>query len=263
MARFKIGDPVVVLTDRKLTGRVTYLDIEHVWPLWFTPQNFRGQKGWIDWYYRLGKGGEPDSHGVSFSLRGSPRMVLVRRFVGDDCEWPIATKQRLESGPGCLILKADELVYDTEPEGDLCHLYDGIPHETLDEIPFLWNAYWLLKAREATLAPELYLAGLREHYPLISVEEIQMFLEEVITEWRRFQEDECPSIQEYIGKYIGFDWVVSAAEQAERGDSTAFTALIRGVRVDPSLFLRLHEDPTIAAPELLIAVSEPLKVRWK
>jgi len=258
MAIFSIGDPVVIVTDQMLRGFVRYVDFAHVWPLEFTPQNFRGQKGWIDNYYNY-----PTFYGVAFPLQGNPRTVSVRRFVGGDCEWPVATEERVESGTGRLILKADEFVHDTEPEGDyrdLHHDDDEIPpYEYLDYATrVLRNAYWLLKAREATLAPELYVAGLQEHCPQTSVEEIRESLEEVTAEWRCFQEYDFPSIQEYIRDYIAptpFDWaeVLSAVEQAERGDSTAFTTLIRRVRVDPSI---LFQPPTIA-------VSEPLKVRWK
>lgn len=233
MATFELGDSVVIVSDRKLRGRVEHGDFAHVRPLEFIPQSFRGQKGWVSRVsYR-----EPDSYRVYFSLQRSPRMVLVRTFEGDDCKWPVATEELVKSGFSCLALKADELVHDAEPEGD----YDYLPFgdDDLDgyegcAIRVLRNAYWFLQAREATRHPERYVAGLREHSPQMSVEEIHRSLKLLIAEWRRFQEDFFPSVQEYIRDYVArtrLDWrhVLGAVEQAEQGDSRAFTALIRGI----------------------------------
>ncbi len=244
MARFKIGDPVVILTDRKLRGVVGRVDLGQLLPLELTPQSFRGQKGWIENYPRPWQSIDIHSYTVVFRLLGSSRAVLVKRFEGDDWEWPIATEEKVSKGFGNLVLRLDELVHDPEPEED----YSDLPGDPFqyegweDAIPMFEKAYWLLKAREATLAPELYVAGLREHSPQMSVEKIPESLGRVIAEWRRFEEGYYGSISNYIGAYIALtdlDWahVLSAVEQAEEGDSTAFTDLMRRFRIDPYKFV--------------------------
>jgi len=242
MPRFTIEDPVVILTDRKFRGVVGDVRHVHFMLVELTPQSFRGQKGWVDGHIEPWPSVEIDSHKVLFRLRGGSRAALVRGFKGDDWEWPVATVQEFNRAFGRLAVRADELAHDPEPEENYYDLpTPPFPYEWWEgAIPLLVEVYWLLKARDATYAPELYVAGLREHSPQMSLEKIAESLGRVVAEWRRFEEGYYDSVSRYLRAYLHPEifgaHVLSAVEQAEKGDSTAFTDLMKLYRVDPDKF---------------------------
>ena len=272
MSKFSSGDPAVVTTDRKLSGLVEIVDRESELSLEFVPQSFRGQKGWIDFPSVVG----PDSNWFLFYVQDGSRPMRVKKFEGANYDWSVAIEEQVESRFGSLTLGDDDLALDPKPVGsydDLplgIYIWHGVPAGNDDPAWFLKGSLmllkellWLLKAREATLAPELYVAGLREHSPQMSVEKIQESLEGVTAEWDRFQDGDDHPVQDYIRAHIAgtlLDWthVLRAVEQAERGDSTAFVDLIRRAHVDPSI---LHQFRSEASH--ILAVSEPLNARWK
>jgi len=264
MDKFRWGEPAVVTTDRKLSGTVQIINRESELWIEFVPQSFRGQKGWIDTPYSGG------SYRFLFYVQDGPRAARVESFEGANYDWPVLIEEQVQHRFGNLMLGDDDLALDPKPVGNYIDLpsasslwrgylpgredFDSFLEETLI---FLKTWLWRLKAREATLVPELYVAGLREHSPQMSEEKIQESLEGVMAEWCRLQERGYRLAPDSIRAYLQgtlYDWphVVRAAEQAERGDLTAFAALIRRARVDPSIIFR---PP--------IAYSEPLRVQWE
>ena len=265
MSNFSLGDPVVVTTDRKLTGLVEIVGDGSELSLEFVPQSFRGERGWI---YSPSFGGP---YQFLFYVQGGSRAARVERFEGANYDWFVAIEEQVEARFGCLILEGDDLALDPNPVGS----YDDLPlsiyfrgdipaglptHDWFLEasLRLLQTMLWRLRAREATLAPERYVAGLREHCPQMAVEKIQESLEGIMAEWNRDQDGGCPLVQDYIRDWVAgtlLDWthdVLRAVEQAERGDSAAFVDLIRRAHVDPSILYQFRPE---AFP--IVAVSEP------
>ncbi len=259
MGIFRIGDPVVVVTDRALRGRVpsvNYWDRNK-----FLPQNLQGKKGWIEsepW-----DDGEPAHYQVVFRLHDHPRTVLILELhkFGPEHSWRVRMRRQVESGWGYVRVRADDLVHDTEPVRTYEQLQDekyeaGVSVVHPENV--LWIADELLMFRQAALRPEAYPAWFRENYhDLLSVKKMHDMLELFNAEWRLFQEEGWYSVHEYIKHYIGgngalrLDWspLVRAVEQAEHGDRTAFD--------------NLDSHGPLPTVDPVIGVSEPLRVLWK
>jgi len=260
MPIFRIGDPVVVVTDRALRGRLP--SVHYPWDrIKFLPQNLQGKKGWIEsepW-----DDGEPAHYQVVFRLHDHPRTVLILELhqFGPKQSWRVIRRRQVESGWGYVRVRTDGLVHDTEPVGTYEQLQDeqyeaGVIHPNASRVFVM--AEDLLMFRQAALRPEVYPAWFRENYhDLLSVEEMHDLYETFKAEWRLFQEEGWCSVHEYIKDYIGgngalrLDWrpLVRVVEQAEHEDRTVFESL------DP--------DGPLPTLDPVIGVSEPLRVRWK
>jgi len=247
MPTFEDGNPVVIVTDRELEGgrvTVTGLDLppRAREPLiGFIPQNFQGQKGWVSASTLPSGGGDPTGYEVGFRLQGNPRTVLIREFVRVEGEGlrPSDTTQQVDRGRGYLWVRAEDIASDPTPEGTFEQFQDEryqAGEFDLSRTAVLLEADIYLDAREAALNPERYQQCRREMSPEIIDEQWwQTTLEEDQAEWERFRQEGWPSVHAYIQAYIEredagrLDWtpILSAVEQAERGDRAAFDTLLQ------------------------------------
>ncbi len=275
MATFKDGNPVVIVTDRELEGgRVTGLDLPpRASVIGFARQNFQGQKGWVSASTLPPGGGDPTGYEVGFRLQGNPRTVLIREFVrveGEGRRYSDRT-QRVDRGRGYLWVRAEDIASDPTPEGT----FDQFQQESYEAGEFdlsptavLSEADQYLDAREAALNPDRYLQRRREMLPELDEQWWQMKLEQDQAEWERFRQEGWPSVHAYMQAHIEredagrLDWtpILRAVEQAERGDRTAFDALLAEVYVQGSSILPLAapEVPTTACfdCDAVLPVSE-------
>lgn len=253
--RFELEDAVTVVTDRPLKGYVTGIgDIPHVGAIEFSPQSFQGQKGWIF----AGSGGDYE---VSFRLQGNPRTVVMHQRIEE--AGILSEERQFDRGRGHLWdVKAEDLALDPGPEGTFETLMDEMYEAgefDLDPIDVLAEAESLLDAREAALEPERYVSRRREGAQALGAEVPETFrwsLEADQRRWEEFKKGGSPSISAYITGYIEredggrLDWtaVLTAVEQAERGDRTAFDGLLESVYIRGAEFLPLaggHPDPGV------------------
>lgn len=275
MATFKDGNPVVIVTDRELEGgRVTGLDLPpRASVIGFARQSFQGQKGWVSASTLPPEGGDPTGYEVGFRLQGNPRTVLIREFVsveGEGLRHSDRTQQ-VDRGRGYLWVKAEDVASDPTPEGT----FDQFQQESYEAGEFdlsptavLSEADQYLDAREAALNPDRYLQRRREMLLELDEQWWQMKLEQDQAEWERFRQEGWPSVYAYIQAHIEredagrLDWtpILRAVEQAERGDRTAFDALLAEVYVQGSSILPLAapEVPTTACfdCDAVLPVSE-------
>ncbi len=259
---FGIGDPVLVVTDRPLTGCVTGLgDILHIGVIDLAPQSFEGQKGWVFSLMGPAGGGDPTGYDVGFQLQGSPRAVVVHQFLGG--AGVVSEERQLDRGTGHVGgLRLEDLTPDPAPEGTFDALLDEMyaaGEFDLDPTDVLSEAERLLDARQAALDPESYLARRDAVLSELSTGQPEIFqksLENDQAKWRRFQEGCWPSITAYITRYIEsedagrLDWtaILSAIEQAEQGDRAAFEAFLEDVYVEGQGVLSLgtgRPDPGV------------------
>lgn len=277
---FEIGDSVVIVTDQEMDGGwVTGLSLpSHTALIGFASQSFQGQRGWISALTRPREGGEPTGYEVGFRLQGNSRTISVREFVSDEVEGLryIDRTEQLDTGRGYVRdLKVVDILPDPEPEGTFEQFqeeryeageFDASPSDVLLE------AGHYLDIREASLRPEAYLQRWRETIPQGDEEWWERKLEWDQAEWRRFTEENGPSVFAYIQAYIEnedvgrLDWtpILSAVEQAERGDRTAFDSLSEQVYIQGSSLLPVatgHTDPGVPTTvcfdcDVVVPVSE-------
>jgi hypothetical protein len=127
MATFRIGDPVVIVTNRELQGYVTGLDIPHFGTIDFASQSFKGQKGWISALSLPVEGGDPKDYEVGFRLGGNPRTVILHQFERQGLERGrlLEARRQVEYGRGFVKhLRAEDLAPDPAPEGNFDQFQD-------------------------------------------------------------------------------------------------------------------------------------------
>ncbi len=155
MPTFEDENPVVIVTDRELEGgRVAGLDLPPGASLiGFIPQNFQGQKGWVSASTLPPGGGDPTGYEVGFRLQGSPRTVLIRKFVrveGEGLRRSDRTQQ-MDRGRGYLWVRAEDIASDPTPEGTFEQFqderyqageFDLSPTNVLSSRPLQISAKW-------------------------------------------------------------------------------------------------------------------------
>ncbi len=259
---FSLGDPVLVATDRPLGGWLTGAsDIPHIGGIDFAHQSFRGQKGWVFATAAPASGGAPRTYEVTFRLQGNPRAVKVHQQV--DAGVVLTEEHQVARGRGHLTdVKPEDLASDPAPEGTFEELMDEMYEAgefDLAPVTVLYEAERFLEARQAARDPEGYLARRRAILPHLAGERpdlLQKSLENHQADWQHFQESGGASITEYIRSYIEakdagrLDWtpILSAIEQAERGDRTALEALLENVYIEGREILSLgtgRRDPGV------------------
>ncbi len=259
---FSLGDPVLVATDRPLGGWLTGAsDIPHIGAIDFPHQSFRGQKGWVFATSAPASGGAPRTYEVAFRLRGNARAVMVHQQ--GDAGVVLAEERQVARGRGRLMdLKPEDLDPDPAPEGTFEELMDEMYEAgefDLAPVTVLHEAERFLEARQAARDPEGYLARRRAILPQLAGERpdlLQKSLENHQADWQHFQESGGASITGYIRRYIEaedagrLDWtpILSAIEQAERGDRTALEALVENVYIEGREILSLgtgRRDPGV------------------
>ncbi len=253
---FQIGDPVVVTTDRPLKGYVTGIeDIPHVGVVDLAPQVFQGQKGWVFSLSCPVAGGVPISYEVAFRVQGTPRKVVIHQWIEE--AGILSEERQLNRGRGHLWqVRPEDLAPDVAPN----ETFDALMNEMyeagefdLDPVDVLHKAEHFLDARQAARDPEGYLARHRAMVPQLAVERpdiLHKSLENHQADWQHFQERGASTITEYIRSYIEaedagrLDWtpILSAVEQAERGERTALETLLENVYVSGREILPLAGD---------------------